>query len=52
VRSDEQTSKSDKVDPRLQSVIENIFARCIDEREYKQVCCVDDALFPHILSVV
>ncbi|KAJ7492719.1 D-isomer specific 2-hydroxyacid dehydrogenase [Mycena latifolia] len=36
VRSEEQTGKSDKVDPRLQTVIENIFARCIDEREYKQ----------------
>ncbi|KAJ7932500.1 hypothetical protein B0H13DRAFT_1955708 [Mycena leptocephala] len=36
VRSEEQTGKSDKVDPRLQAVIENIFARCIDEREYKQ----------------
>ncbi|KAJ7169781.1 D-isomer specific 2-hydroxyacid dehydrogenase [Mycena filopes] len=36
VRSEEQASKSDKVDPRLQTVIENIFARCIDEREYKQ----------------
>ncbi|KAJ7125679.1 D-isomer specific 2-hydroxyacid dehydrogenase [Mycena crocata] len=36
VRSEEQTSKSEKVDPRLQTVIENIFARCIDEREYKQ----------------
>ncbi|KAJ7634207.1 hypothetical protein DFH06DRAFT_1221396 [Mycena polygramma] len=36
LRSEEQTGKSDKVDPRLQSVIETIFARCIDEREYKQ----------------
>ncbi|KAJ7487490.1 armadillo-type protein [Mycena galericulata] len=36
VRSEEQTSKSTKVDPRLQAVIENIFVRCIDEREYKQ----------------
>ncbi|KAJ6575008.1 D-isomer specific 2-hydroxyacid dehydrogenase [Mycena capillaripes] len=36
LRSEEQTGKSDKVDPRLQTVIENIFARCIDEREYKQ----------------
>ncbi|KAJ7786208.1 D-isomer specific 2-hydroxyacid dehydrogenase [Mycena metata] len=36
VRSEEQTSKADKVDPRLQTVIENIFARCIDEREYRQ----------------
>ncbi|KAF7347919.1 26S proteasome regulatory subunit RPN2 [Mycena venus] len=35
VRSEEQTGK-DKVDPRLQTVIENIFARCIEEREYKQ----------------
>ncbi|KAJ7357264.1 armadillo-type protein [Mycena albidolilacea] len=35
VRSEEETGKG-KVDPRLQSVIENIFARCIDEREYKQ----------------
>jgi 26S proteasome regulatory subunit N2 len=37
VRSEEQTSKSEKVDPRLQAIIENIFARCIEEREYKQV---------------
>ncbi|KAJ7293479.1 D-isomer specific 2-hydroxyacid dehydrogenase [Mycena rebaudengoi] len=36
VRSEEQTSKSEKVDPRLQAIIENIFARCIEEREYKQ----------------
>ncbi|KAJ7225612.1 D-isomer specific 2-hydroxyacid dehydrogenase [Mycena pura] len=36
VRSEEQTGKSEKVDPRLQSVIENIYARCIEEREYKQ----------------
>ncbi|KAJ7103629.1 armadillo-type protein [Mycena belliarum] len=35
VRAEEQMGK-DKVDPRLQTVIENIFARCIDEREYKQ----------------
>ncbi|KAF8213150.1 armadillo-type protein [Mycena galopus ATCC 62051] len=35
VRAEEQSGK-DKVDPRLQTVIENIFARCIEEREYKQ----------------
>ncbi|KAJ6519720.1 armadillo-type protein [Mycena sanguinolenta] len=35
VRAEEQAGK-DKVDPRLQNVIENIFARCIEEREYKQ----------------
>ncbi|KAJ7092624.1 D-isomer specific 2-hydroxyacid dehydrogenase [Mycena epipterygia] len=50
VRSEEQTSKSDKVDPRLQTVIENIFARCIDEREYKQAIGI--ALESHRLDVI
>ncbi|CAK5280486.1 unnamed protein product, partial [Mycena citricolor] len=35
VRSEEKI-KSEKVDPRLQSVVENIFLRCIEERELKQ----------------
>lgn len=26
-----------KIDPRLQSIIESIFQRCIDEAEYRQV---------------
>ncbi|KAL0951329.1 hypothetical protein HGRIS_008034 [Hohenbuehelia grisea] len=35
LRSEEQSGK-EKIDPRLQAIIENIFTRCIDEEEYKQ----------------
>lgn len=39
--AEEQPSgKEEKVDPRLQRIIENIFARCISEGEYKQVWLV------------
>ena len=33
----EETLTGTKVDPRLQSIIESIFQRCIDEGEYRQV---------------
>ncbi|KAF9040511.1 armadillo-type protein [Panaeolus papilionaceus] len=35
-RNDEQSGKTDKIDPRLASTIEGIFARCISEGELKQ----------------
>lgn len=34
---EQASSKQDKIDPRLQRIIENIFTRCISEGEYKQV---------------
>ncbi|KAJ3870230.1 D-isomer specific 2-hydroxyacid dehydrogenase [Lentinula novae-zelandiae] len=33
---EQASSKQDKIDPRLQRIIENIFTRCISEGEYKQ----------------
>ncbi|KAJ3857864.1 D-isomer specific 2-hydroxyacid dehydrogenase [Lentinula lateritia] len=33
---EQASSKQDKIDPRLQRIIENIFSRCISEGEYKQ----------------
>lgn len=48
---DLSASKKDIVDPRLQTIIENIFSRCIEEAEYKQVrwtwylCCPDELIF-------
>ncbi|KAJ3779110.1 D-isomer specific 2-hydroxyacid dehydrogenase [Lentinula raphanica] len=33
---EQSDGKQDKVDPRLQRIIENIFTRCISEGEYKQ----------------
>jgi 26S proteasome regulatory subunit N2 len=39
LRSDETSgSNPDKIDPRLHSIIQGIFSRCIEDREYKQVC--------------
>lgn len=37
LRSEDQTGKKEKIDPRLQSIIEGIFSRCIEDGEYKQV---------------
>ena len=36
-REEEKTAES-KVDPSLRDIIEGIFKRCLDGREYKQVC--------------
>ncbi|EPQ60600.1 26S proteasome regulatory complex, non-ATPase subcomplex, Rpn2/Psmd1 subunit [Gloeophyllum trabeum ATCC 11539] len=35
-RAEQQAGSSDKLDPRLNTIIESIFKRCIDEGEYKQ----------------
>ena len=37
LRSDPSPGVSNKIDPRLQHIIEGIFQRCIDEGEHKQV---------------
>ena len=37
VMIEEQTEGGAKVDPKLQSVVEGIFRRCIQDGEYKQV---------------
>lgn len=29
---------AEKIDPRLQDIIESIFERCLKDGEYKQVC--------------
>ncbi|KAJ3516366.1 hypothetical protein NLJ89_g1157 [Agrocybe chaxingu] len=50
VRSVEQASSKDKIDPRLQSTIEGIFGRCISEGEYKQAIGI--ALESHRLDVI
>ncbi|KAJ4002415.1 D-isomer specific 2-hydroxyacid dehydrogenase [Lentinula boryana] len=48
---EEQTNgKQDKVDPRLQRIIESIFTRCISEGEYKQA--VGIALESHRLDII
>ncbi|KAH6917463.1 26S proteasome subunit RPN2a [Coprinopsis sp. MPI-PUGE-AT-0042] len=36
VRSEEQANSKEKIDPRLQTIIEGIFDRCISEGEFKQ----------------
>ncbi|KAK0478260.1 hypothetical protein IW261DRAFT_1482577 [Armillaria novae-zelandiae] len=37
LRTEEQsTSKAEKIDPRLQNIIEGIFSRCIEDGEFKQ----------------
>lgn len=38
LRSEEQSGTQDKIDLRLQAIIEGIFSRCIAEGEFKQVC--------------
>jgi 26S proteasome regulatory subunit N2 len=38
LRCQEQTGKREKLDPRLQTIIESIFKQCIDEGDYTQVC--------------
>ncbi|KAH7910870.1 26S proteasome regulatory complex non-ATPase subcomplex Rpn2 Psmd1 subunit [Hygrophoropsis aurantiaca] len=50
LRTDESSSKQAKIDPRLQTIIESIFERCIKEREYKQAIGI--ALESHRLDVV
>jgi hypothetical protein len=37
VQRSEEVLTGTKIDPRLQSIIESIFQRCIDEGEYRQV---------------
>jgi len=37
LRCQEQTGKREKLDPRLQTIIEGIFKQCIDEGDYTQV---------------
>ncbi len=38
LRAEEQSGTSkEKIDPRLQTIIEGIFQRCISEGEFKQV---------------
>lgn len=32
----QQEGQKEKIDPRLQSIIENLFLKCIADREYKQ----------------
>lgn len=47
LRTDELSgAKKDKIDPRLQLIIEGIFARCIEEGEYKQVRLSSKVSFP------
>jgi hypothetical protein len=38
LRCQEQTGKREKLDPRLQTIIEGIFKQCIDEGDYTQAC--------------
>jgi 26S proteasome regulatory subunit N2 len=37
VRNEQEGANKDKVDPKLQFIIEGIFDRCVQQREYKQV---------------
>ncbi|KAF9015056.1 26S proteasome regulatory complex non-ATPase subcomplex Rpn2 Psmd1 subunit [Cyathus striatus] len=50
LRADEQAEGKDKVDPRLQSIIEGIFGRCIQEGEFKQAIGI--ALESHRLDII
>ncbi|KAL0575818.1 proteasome regulatory particle base subunit [Marasmius crinis-equi] len=51
LRAQEQVyGKADKIDPRLRTIIENIFTRCISEGEYKQAIGI--ALESHRLDIV
>ncbi|KAH7883493.1 26S proteasome regulatory complex non-ATPase subcomplex Rpn2 Psmd1 subunit [Phlebopus sp. FC_14] len=36
LRSDDLSAASNRIDPRLQTIIETIFQRCIDEKDYRQ----------------
>jgi len=48
-RSEEQSGLQEKLDPRLCDIIEGIFRRCIEDREYKQVSPVDQRrVFYHV----
>ncbi|TFK30365.1 hypothetical protein FA15DRAFT_579686 [Coprinopsis marcescibilis] len=49
-RSEEESGGKSKVDPRLQSIIETIFDRCISEGEFKQAIGI--ALESHRLDVI
>ncbi|KAK1229676.1 proteasome regulatory particle base subunit [Marasmius sp. AFHP31] len=50
-RSQEQVyGKADKIDPRLRTIIESIFSRCITEGEYKQAIGI--ALESHRLDII
>lgn len=50
VQCSEEAITGTKIDPRLQSIIESIFQRCIDEGEYRQVhftLALDPYPLPH-----
>ncbi|TFK41267.1 armadillo-type protein [Crucibulum laeve] len=50
VRTEEQSGSKEKIDTRLQSIIEGIFQRCIDEGEYRQAIGI--ALESHRLDII
>lgn len=49
----DETPPAAKIDPRLQSIIEAIFRRCIDEGEYRQVIplCSRQLPPPHVSAL-
>jgi 26S proteasome regulatory subunit N2 len=50
LESEESTSGKSKIDPRLQSIIEGIFRRCIEDGEYKQAIGI--ALESHRFDII